>query len=440
MRPYFHSDPDVAEALARLERLEMELWSPANRYKEELAEDRWFVEKAITGVRSIGMSRQRQRVNARKIVRLAKNAAIAETTRRRIEAMDERKPGERVWEFWLTERDGKRRRLRAGTHVEAHALRARLLRQHPLSEATEPVEIGQELDDFQSGVKALASWYKKGTRHDIFQPGNPMPIDSFVTAREALHVGGRLGTDGVYQSLRTFARSQEKLRVVEHHGETHVTVMNARGETLKVERRKLRGKTVGHATPEPKQDPRDEHRHAGSCRIGQRSDLTGCVPAGKSHCGCGGSCGKCRAVVKHLSGYIEKATDGMTFEAVLSSSRPDREHDVVLPEGCRYDGVSVPLLIEHRHDMLPIGLVKNIRPSKGRLLGTVVFADSAIGRETAHLARKGFVKGLSLGFDPLTRPESRANGGKLYRDFEVLEVSVVAVPSQPDAKICNGPC
>jgi HK97 family phage prohead protease len=66
---------------------------------------------------------------------------------------------------------------------------------------------------------------------------------------------------------------------------------------------------------------------------------------------------------------------------------------------------------------------------KGRLL----IKDVARAREVLALIKEGAMTGLSIGY--VTRKSARTQGGRDLLDVELLEVSVVAVPMHPGARI-----
>ncbi len=105
--------------------------------------------------------------------------------------------------------------------------------------------------------------------------------------------------------------------------------------------------------------------------------------------------------------------------------RADRGGDVVLP-GALVAGGAVPLLWQHRGD--PIGTVE--------WLGEDARGLRVIGRidreEVARLVRAGVLAGLSFGY---RATRVRQGAWRTIAAAELIEVSVVAQPMQPLARI-----
>jgi hypothetical protein len=149
-----------------------------------------------------------------------------------------------------------------------------------------------------------------GMAADRFRDQHPMPVGSQVTAREAInHYDANTGK-------WTFeAAAGDKFEVLGHTA-TGVKVRNKAGQEAEIPRHKLRGKTTGrgHKVPgpegmeklraeeqerrareeAPQEEEHEEHgghlttehpkkpgwHSGGSCRQGQRADLTHCQPKG----------------------------------------------------------------------------------------------------------------------------------------------------------------
>jgi HK97 family phage prohead protease len=104
--------------------------------------------------------------------------------------------------------------------------------------------------------------------------------------------------------------------------------------------------------------------------------------------------------------------------------RADRGGDVVLPGALTFGG-RVPLLWQHAGR--PIGRVELAEDARGlRVLGRI---DAA---EPARLVAAGAVSGLSFGFRVR---RARWGAYRVIEAAELLEVSIVAQPMQPLARI-----
>ncbi|HVA46473.1 MAG TPA: phage major capsid protein [Pirellulales bacterium] len=134
-----------------------------------------------------------------------------------------------------------------------------------------------------------------------------------------------------------------------------------------------------------------------------------------------------------------------TFPAVITTTRQDLDGDVLETAGAELDP-RAPLLWQHLPD-LPIGRLLDVgERTAQRLTGTFSIADTALGQDAALLAEHGALR-ISHGFlptkwEPLDGDDAGRNGtesvpysGYHILQFKILEVSLVSVPSNPDAVI-----
>jgi hypothetical protein len=125
-----------------------------------------------------------------------------------------------------------------------------------------------------------------------------------------------------------------------------------------------------------------------------------------------------------------------TFPAVITTTRRDRDGDVLETKGAELDPAA-PLLWQHLPTE-PIGrLLAEGKRTKNSLMGSFSIADTALGQDAALLAEHGALR-ISHGFlpdefEPLD--EKNGFGGFHILAFKILEVSLVSVPSNPDAVI-----
>jgi len=140
------------------------------------------------------------------------------------------------------------------------------------------------------------------------------------------------------------------------------------------------------------------------------------------------------------SAHLRQRDDGaslapgavMDFDAIVTTTRRDRDHDVMESAGADVDPRAV-LLWQHV-PLLPIGrLVQVTEQSESRVRARLAIADTELGRDAAALAAFGALK-ISHGFEPLEF-EPLADGGWHFKKFEIYEISLVSVPSNRDAVI-----
>ena len=145
--------------------------------------------------------------------------------------------------------------------------------------------------------------------------------------------------------------------------------------------------------------------------------------------------------------------DGVKLSFVASTGTPDRFGDVVDPRGWStesYEKNNI-ILLNHRPDLLPIGK-GNIRFSDEKLWKDrkmIVDVEFDMNDpESARIAQKakgGFLNAVSVGFNPkdaIKRSDLEekhwaytSKGGMFFPKAELLEISVVTIPANPEATI-----
>lgn len=127
----------------------------------------------------------------------------------------------------------------------------------------------------------------------------------------------------------------------------------------------------------------------------------------------------------------------MDFDAVITSTRKDRDRDVLLTAGARIDP-KAPLLWQHM-PMQPIGrMVGVVSHTDALMKGRFAIAGTALGNDAAYLVEMGALR-ISHGFEPDDgeyEPLDDGKGGRwLIKKFSIMEVSLVSVPSNIDAVV-----
>jgi len=89
-----------------------------------------------------------------------------------------------------------------------------------------------------------------------------------------------------------------------------------------------------------------------------------------------------------------------------------------------------------RHDE-PIGVITEAVNEPDGLYITAELLDTTQGRDAALLARRGAVKGLSIGFQPLKSRWNRAKTAVTHLSAKVLETSLTHMPAYPTAGIAS---
>lgn len=161
-------------------------------------------------------------------------------------------------------------------------------------------------------------------------------------------------------------------------------------------------------------------------------------------------------VAEILQGGVRESD--WSFPVVLSTSSEDRVGDRVIPEGCDYTAFaqSPSVFFDHQSFPFPIGTLRS--PHDGRLYLAIVPGKAIIGRvwiyqpaeseqgEHAEVCRTiwalikaGLLNGVSVGFDPIGEVKPLPSGGNLYKSFEILELSIVGLPANPQCGVIRDP-
>ncbi|TCT12660.1 prohead peptidase [Tepidamorphus gemmatus] len=114
---------------------------------------------------------------------------------------------------------------------------------------------------------------------------------------------------------------------------------------------------------------------------------------------------------------------------------PDRVGDVIDPGAFATAATPIPMLFAH-DPAQPVGVWDSaIESAEGLTVkGRLLIDDVARAREVRALVREGAVTGLSIGF--VTRKAApRRGGGRTISALDLLEISIVSVPSHPRARV-----
>jgi HK97 family phage prohead protease len=132
---------------------------------------------------------------------------------------------------------------------------------------------------------------------------------------------------------------------------------------------------------------------------------------------------------------LKQAGADWNFQGWASTPDVDLHGDIVEPQGARFE-LPLPLLWMHSHSE-PVGAVRDAHVSAsgirvtGRLTREVPRA-----REAWALMRDGALA-LSIGFEP-EASEPLPLGGHRFTAWRFLELSLVSVPANPEARIGKG--
>jgi HK97 family phage prohead protease len=128
------------------------------------------------------------------------------------------------------------------------------------------------------------------------------------------------------------------------------------------------------------------------------------------------------------------------FSAIISTPRQDRDFDVVEPHGIVFPGgkKKPPVLLHHQSQSWPVGRINRAKSTDDGVLAELEFLPVGILPEADiafTLARMGHLTSLSIGFLPLEHEATPDRRGRRFTKWELLEVSLVDLPSNIDAQI-----
>ena len=137
-----------------------------------------------------------------------------------------------------------------------------------------------------------------------------------------------------------------------------------------------------------------------------------------------------------------KAVEGIdrTIRFVVSRSTVDRDNDTIKQEGWILDSFLKNPVVPFAHDYRALPVAKSISTNVigGELIGTAQFAsrDEYVFADTVYqMLLGGFLNAVSVGFRPRAHEMNKERGGVDFIEQELLEYSIVPVPSNPDALV-----
>ena len=143
-------------------------------------------------------------------------------------------------------------------------------------------------------------------------------------------------------------------------------------------------------------------------------------------------------IVKDIHPVIKEVNnEDRSFWAVASTESPDRYGDVVRQDGWVVDNFMKNPVILWAHDYRrpPVGRVEEVKVENGQLLFKAKFLPEGLDPEADkifEMYKSGFLKAFSVGFMPLEY-EANEHGGTTFKKQELLEISAVPVPANPEA-------
>lgn len=142
---------------------------------------------------------------------------------------------------------------------------------------------------------------------------------------------------------------------------------------------------------------------------------------------------------KYISGAtLSDATLGdRQIRVIASTATPDRVKDQMIAAGCILDNYARNPIVLAQHDPdHPIGTAK-ASIAGDHIEALITFAPLGASRkadEYCALAKAGVINTVSIGYEPI-EAEPLKGGGYAIKSWELLELSLVSVPCNPEALV-----
>jgi len=138
---------------------------------------------------------------------------------------------------------------------------------------------------------------------------------------------------------------------------------------------------------------------------------------------------------KEFKVNITKQQDN-TFTAIASKEITDRMGDVIKIAGIQTNNYLKNPIVLFNHDTNKVvGKTIDIVKTGDSLIVKIQFANTYFAQEVKELVAEGFLNTLSIGFLPLEHKPNDNGKGVVYESVELLEVSIVSIPANPEAVI-----
>lgn len=145
-------------------------------------------------------------------------------------------------------------------------------------------------------------------------------------------------------------------------------------------------------------------------------------------------------IVRKIMGVSVKAVDDVNGIITFLGTTPtkDRWNEIVDPQGVILDNYrkNPVFLWAHNYQVLPIGksLAEKVTPYGIEFDIKFDLADQ-FAKEVYRKYKEGYLQATSIGFIPLEWEDIEDSTGRVrvYRKWELLELSAVPVPANPDA-------
>lgn len=142
---------------------------------------------------------------------------------------------------------------------------------------------------------------------------------------------------------------------------------------------------------------------------------------------------------KQYSNVVKKVSDeDMIIEIIGSTEDADRIGDRMFMSGVNLDNYKKNPVILANHEQSAgekptvIGKALEVKVDNNQLIFKIQFANTENAKDWYHLYANGFMKASSIGFNPIKAKPNKF-GGYDYLEWELLELSLVSIPCNPNA-------
>lgn len=120
----------------------------------------------------------------------------------------------------------------------------------------------------------------------------------------------------------------------------------------------------------------------------------------------------------------------------VSTITPDRDGDRIFPEGCdaKHAQKNLPIMFGHDYRALPVGTGTGLTITPGKWIDATFrwLENDQFAERVKNAFDQGILRAASIGFKPLARVPNEFGGFDITK-WELLEVSLVPVPANPEA-------
>lgn len=133
----------------------------------------------------------------------------------------------------------------------------------------------------------------------------------------------------------------------------------------------------------------------------------------------------------------EEIENFYTFDGIATTPDIDREQDIVLSSAYNIEK-NIPVLFNHESAQ-PVGVTTSLRMENDNLvISAKMPKDDVFVRERIIPQMKiGSLSALSIGFVPNRKEIEYKNGVRVFKEIDLMEVSLVPIPANPNATVSN---